>query len=329
MLEMLKDLRRDLSRLRLRHSRGSRLLKLIGRSHGLEVLFTLSLIHILDRPGRRMIRLLQRHADYAHDLIRSFDYYYGAVEPYMARFDDLVVEVADFSTVRYHVVRGYDEHPICCPSLVEPFETCLQYLAFARLAPGQTVLDLGGYCGLTAIAFARAVGPSGRVVALEPDPLNRDAFCKNLAMACRAGLPEGLIKLLPMAVSSRSGTLTFSSEGAMGSTRMDLPGASIVGNSRGEPIQVEAISLDDLVRREGLDRIDFIKMDIEGCEIDVIGNAGDFLRRHRPRIILEPHIVDGVLCDALVSRQLQDFGYRVETIVQHGVALPLLAAVPY
>jgi len=64
--------------------------------------------------------------------------------------------------------------------MAEPFSSIQQYLDLARLSPGDTVLDLGAYSALTSIAFAKVVAPDGRVVALEPDPLNFRACYQNI-----------------------------------------------------------------------------------------------------------------------------------------------------
>lgn len=328
MKDFIKDIVGDLRLLRLRHSEGARFLRDRAAARGLDISLSMYVISIIDRDQRRQIRIHRNHADYASDMILYFDYYFKSVEPFQAIADGDTYEIVDFSTPRYHSIRGYSEHPILCPSLAEPFQTCQQYLEFARIEPGQTVLDLGSYSGLTSIAFSRAVGSSGRVISLEPDPVNYVACRTNIELAIRVHAAEANIRLLPLAIAERNCTLAFSSEGAMGSSRMTSSGVSMVGNTRGTVIKVEAISLEGLVQREKLDRVDFVKMDIEGSEINVIESSESFFRRFRPRAIIEPHLVNGVLCDDRVSRQMEKFDYRVYAIEQTGVAIPLLAAEP-
>lgn len=288
------------------------------RARGLHLRVRGDRLAIIDRSGGRQIWINRANAIYAADMVNYFNYYFNAVDPIWQGDQQIV----DYSLPRFHQVAGFPDFPIMCPSLVEPYQTCEQYLAFAQLQVGQTVLDLGCYSGLTAIAFSRAVGESGRVISVEPDPVNMSASVKNIDLYRRFGGACN-ITLLPVAVSGRAGRLSFSSEASMGSSAV-----SIVGDFRGAVIDVPCITLDELVRQSGAQQVDFVKMDIEGSELDVLRNAGGFLTSHRPRLIIEPHIVDGTLSSAEVIGLLEQYGYRCEVIEQFGVALPLITAVP-
>lgn len=287
---------------------------------GLRISLSTFAIDVINPERKRVIRIRRDHWVYAQDMVQHFDYYFDSVEPFGLEMRDGWYEVADFSTPRYHAIRGFPDFAVLCPSLAEPFQTCQQYIELAHLQAGQTVLDLGCYCGLTTIAFARAVGPSGIVVALEPDPLSFVACQTNIRMARSRGNAAD-IRLLPMAAAGTTGTVTFSSEGAMGAAR-----ASIIDDRRGALITVQAIRLDDLARQQNLKRVDFIKMDIEGSEVEVLGAGEAFLRRFRPRIVIEPHAIGGVVCDRRVAEQLKEYGYRCRAVEQFGVSLPLIVA---
>jgi FkbM family methyltransferase len=184
------------------------------------------------------------------------------------------------------------------------------------------VLDLGAYSALTSVAFSKAVGPTGKVVALEPDPMNFRAATYNIARNLQHnGLQN--IELLPAAVADRPGVLQLSSEGAMGSSL-----TSIVGRHRGTVIDVDCVTLQSLVDTQGLDKVDFIKMDIEGSELPVILGSGEFLRRYMPRLIIEPHPIGGVNTGGPIREFLESLGYECEIIDQPGLSLPLLTARP-
>lgn len=271
-------------------------------------------IDIIRNADRATIRISRANAVYVPDLINSFEYYFGSV---VSR-DGIV----DFSSPRPQHIVGFDDFPIVCPSLAEPFVTAQQYLDAAQLPAGGIVLDLGAYSGLTSIAFAKAVGPTGRVIALEPDPINYAAARANIATyETIAGTPN--IHLAQMAVAGSTGTMALSSEGAMGSAA-----ASVVGRYRGNTVPIPACTLSDLAARFDLPKVDFIKMDIEGSEEPVLAASEDFFRRYRPKLVIEPHIVNKTLSDVAVRAALSRFGYRCETIEQTGVSLPLVVASP-
>jgi len=160
------------------------------------------------------------------------------------------------------------------------------------------------------------------VIALEPDPQNLKACQTNIAEHQRVnGLAN--ITLRSSAVGDINGLLPFSSEGSMGSAA-----AVIVGGGRGSVIHVEAVTLDQLVLDYQLERVAFVKMDIEGMELGVLQRAEAFLRRFRPRLVIEPHYVAGVLTTDGIVSCLTGCGYACEVIEQYGVALPLITAVP-
>lgn len=76
-----------------------------------------------------------------------------------------------------------------------------------------------------------------------------------------------------------------------------------------------------------MSRVDFVKCDIEDAEAMIFDNES-FFRRFRPRIIIETHLVNGVLTNRQCIDALSRHGYRCEPIEQLGVTLPLLACAP-
>jgi len=263
----------------------------------------------------QVIRIGTRHWFYLDDILNSFDYYYGAVEPVELEGKRIV----DYSLPGFHVLKDFGLFPVFLPSIAEPFVTCSQYLDFAELRDGDVVLDLGAYCGVTSIAFAEKVGKSGKVIAVEADPENQRAIEKNVTLYSRLG--GSTIELVRAAVWKDCNGISFSSEGNMGSSAIE-----IVGVGRGTMIQSPSITLDAIAKQFSLSRVSFIKCDVEGAELHIFNS--DFLRTFRPRIVIEPHIVNGALCHEAVSSRLRALGYSTQCIQQTGVTLPLVCATP-
>lgn len=135
---------------------------------------------------------------------------------------------------------------------------------------GDAVIDAGGCFGDTALIMAGAAGPAGQVYSFEPVPDQIVVFERNLA---RNPDLAPRIRIVRKAVSSESGKkVAFSRMGA-GSRE----------SAKGE-IEVETLSIDDLVEGEGLQRVDFIKMDIEGAETRALNGAARTIRRFRPKL---------------------------------------------
>ena len=173
--------------------------------------------------------------------------------------------------------------------------------------------------GLTSILFSRAVGSSGTVVAVEADVQNIACIKRNFANFSKYS--AGTLQLCEGAVWETDDGLSFSSEGSMGSSA-----SSIVGRNRGNVTGVRWFTLSSLATMANLARVDFIKCDVEGAE-RVIFKDEAFFRRFSPRIMIEPHVIDGVSTEHGCIAQLQRLGYDCESIAQHGVHLPLIQCV--
>jgi FkbM family methyltransferase len=161
--------------------------------------------------------------------------------------------------------------------------------------PGDIVIDAGACFGDTSLAFAASVGPGGQVHALEPVPHQRAILAHNLAanpnLASR-------IRDYAFATGSVSGKQLFFSDGGAGAQP-----------TTGGTIPVETLSIDDLVEQEGLGRLDFIKMDVEGGETEALKGAAGTIRRFRPKLgISIYHSLDDLIClPQLVHDLLPDY----------------------
>src|SRR3954471_15701348 len=137
-----------------------------------------------------------------------------------------------------------------------------------RPGPGMTVLDVGGCNGEFALYAAKCVGPAGRVLMLEPDP-------KNIEMARQMfdmnGNPPN-IEILPIGLWSKPDTLRFSA-GNSAESAVVSSAAGVADDANVISIQVQ--SLPGLARQLDLERLDFVKMDIEGAELEAVSALPD------------------------------------------------------
>ena len=151
---------------------------------------------------------------------------------------------------------------------------------------GDVVLDCGAYRGETALWFARRVGKGGGVVAFEPAARNADGLRRNLAK--NRSVEMAPVTVLECAVSSSAGLLRFNAQ-AEGSSRADATSTE----------SIPAVTIDDVVEQQHLSRVDFIKMDIEGGEVDALKGAENTLKRFTPRLAISvyhrPHDLPDVV----------------------------------
>ncbi len=140
-----------------------------------------------------------------------------------------------------------------------------EYRAFkADIAAGDTVLDVGANLGAYALLFGQWVGPSGRVFAFEPAPLARLGLERHVALN---GLADRIV-VRPEAMADGNGTVRFRACGPDGDNRI-LRGAGDDGVDR---IEVQTTSVDSFCRGRNL-HPRFIKVDVEGAELDVLRGA--------------------------------------------------------
>ena len=143
-----------------------------------------------------------------------------------------------------------------------------------RPEEGDTVLDIGAYVGMFTIKASKAVGPTGRVIAIEPSPENYALLKRN----CK-GL--GNVTLIRKAIWSSNGVerLYYSKS----------PAANSLVTSWKDYVEVETTTLDNLMRELGLDNVDFIKLDAEGAELDVLKGAGETMSKGTRIVIAAYH----------------------------------------
>lgn len=156
----------------------------------------------------------------------------------------------------------------------EPFQT---EVVLNEARPGDTVLDVGAHIGYYTLLLARAVGPTGKVLAFEPDPLNFALLRRNVEMNGYAN-----VELFNCAVSDRCGRAQlYRSTDNAGDHRLHK--SPEVRNA----VEVETVTMDEVFRDREV-RTDFIKVDVQGSEGAVLeGMAGLLARLSRVKMIVE------------------------------------------
>jgi FkbM family methyltransferase len=181
----------------------------------------------------------------------------------------------------------------------------------AVVKPGWTVWDCGTYLGYYTCFFARCVGPTGTVIAIEPDPQNLERTRMNVD---RNGLMN--VSFQPMAIAGRTEVMDLQ---VSQNTNSHLPGV-YVGATRDEyraiervdaTLEVQGTTLDDAWRKFDLRRPDLIKIDIEGAELHALAATTELARDVRPLIMLELHNPE---CDRAAWDWAQRSGYRLESL---------------
>lgn len=148
------------------------------------------------------------------------------------------------------------------------------------LGPGMVFFDIGAYHGIFSLVAAKRLGAQGHIVAFEPSQRERRRF----ELHMRWNGVDG-VRLEPYAVSSSSEPLKFFTV-TSGFTTMNSLRRPPVDDPLSEMI-VEAVSLDRYLEDRKINRLDLMKIDVEGGEIEAFRGSRHVLQVIRPVVICE------------------------------------------
>lgn len=259
----------------------------------------------LTKGGRR-IALRKTNLVYLHDLVPYFDLYFSQVMPSRAHG----FEYVDFSesNVQTLIDTGLE---FAFSSVAEGSIAFSSYIYGVRPKEGDIVLDAGAYCGVSTYFFSKLVGPKGRVVALEPDETSYRCLLQNIER-------HGLTNVVPIraALSGGIGKVTFNSEGALGSAISSIQARP----DSSSHLVVDTLGISDILKSIGAPKFDYVKMDIEGAEIEALqdiskGQLEDLCENFA---IASYHIVNGEKTALFLEKYFTDRGYKTNTLAPYG-----------
>lgn len=220
----------------------------------------------MQRFERLALRL--RH----HPLLRRADWLWDGLRP---RYDRLLARLGIRGLAR--TINGSDPLRLLprYRNVPERYEPEVWPAVMAELRPGDAVADIGAFIGLYTVAMANRVGPAGRVVAFEPNPVSFAALQAHLALNGLAGRVEAR----RLAVGDADAALPFST-GEMT--------AAVAARPRDDTVSVRCVRLDGCW---GEAPLDVLKVDVEGYEEHVLRGAAGILARPAPprTIFIEVH----------------------------------------
>ncbi|HEY4075154.1 MAG TPA: FkbM family methyltransferase [Herbaspirillum sp.] len=189
------------------------------------------------------------------------------------------------------------------------------------IKPGDVVLDIGANVGAHTLPLAKLVGDSGRVISFEPTAY---AFAKQQTnIALNPQLAPRISAHQMMLTATDTSMLPDSVYSSWPLEQAD----DLHNQHHGRLMATNGASLgtlDSFISNAGIEKIDFIKLDVDGNENDVLLGAENLIKQLKPRIMLElapyvygenPHKFDGLLND------LWHHGYEISDMAT-GCLLP-------
>jgi FkbM family methyltransferase len=270
-------------------------------------------VHVIDYYFRRGFQELQVYFGRQNALYYALNEL--VIKSELFQDDTLFVELKDGT--RFYGLRSKIVHPsmkyvdhrkmnkIKTPKHFSDFlgSLCQQYVESlyekAPLRKGDTVIDAGAWIGTFTVKAAKAIGDEGRVIAIEPERSNIELLRKNVEAN---GL--GNVIIVHKGIWSKRDKLRFHLSG--------VTAHSFVGGGTDEFVEVEVDSLDNMLRELGIEGVDFIKMDIEGAEIEALKGMEKTLKDNDVKLAIAAyHLVNGKKTYRTIVPELEHRGFRV------------------
>lgn len=193
------------------------------------------------------------------------------------------------------------------------YQPALTYMLKQHTQPGDFCLDIGANLGFYSVKFGKWVLPGGKVAAFEANPVMAKRVAENLALNNFSHA-----SVIQKAVHSQSGNVTFFIHPSPGKSSIDpqhVPHPV-------EQITVQAITIDEFIVRENWERLDVIKLDIEGADCYALLGAQNSLGRFRPFMVFEYwYNTPSTISDTVFS-MLSSLNYNLQTLSSGGKLLP-------
>ena len=187
------------------------------------------------------------------------------------------------------------------PKSIQDLSPIKGYEMYRKLQEGDIVVDAGAFTGDYTIFAAKKVGPNGLIIAFEPDEKNRKILAHNIEHS-----KLNNVIIVPKGLWNENGLLNITSDGLH--SMVGVPSKDYDANTF---TQIEVCRLDDELKRLNIPKVDVIKMDIEGAEIEAIQGCVETLRDSDPFIIIASyHIVDGVETKFFLEDYFRDIKYK-------------------
>ncbi len=207
-------------------------------------------------------------------------------------------------------LRLYTEDVLSKEIFVNDFERAERDFASSFLKPGDIFFDVGANMGLFTVLAAKKVAPTGKVYSFEPVAEVR----KRLLFNVRLNHLQRFITANAFALSddNQSLSIRICEEGFSAFSSLGQPIASGISGYRVE--QVECVTLDHFFENEKINRLDLMKIDVEGWESRVLKGAERVLSFFSPVILIEfsdACAAGSQSSTVLIRRILESHGYQL------------------
>lgn len=150
----------------------------------------------------------------------------------------------------------------------------------ALLRKASMIVDVGGNIGLYTVIGARYMNPMGRIVTFEPVPSNVDHLKINISL----NSVEKKVTVEPLAIGENDGMIDlFISEKSLGNHSASSDNAG----KNSKKISINKTSIDNYYRKNNIENLDILKIDIEGYDYFALKGALKTINKYKPTLFIE------------------------------------------
>ena len=189
------------------------------------------------------------------------------------------------------------------------------------LKQGMTCLDIGSNIGYYVCLENKIVGQNGKIIAIEPSPINFKYLQKNINLQNTTN-----IELFNFACGNKDGTIDFLVSNRSNWSRVvsddliDAPPDAIL-----ETISLPIKKLDSFIHEQDIKKLDFVRMDVEGYELNILDGMKETLRRFKHLLQIEVHLfILGIESTRKLLNIFKNLGYTISYYIPREMDAPII-----
>lgn len=249
--------------------------------------------------------LLPRNTREYWDAIETVKKLQVGNESYNPNFRHFILNKFDLNPIGTDVKLLFSAEGIAVDFIVEQYAYKRNGTNLIQANKGDTVIDAGGCWGDTALYFANKVGPTGKVYSFEFIPNNISIF--NLNMDANPHL-KSQIELVTHPLSDVSDQKIFYKDDGPASIIELSPFSDQTGTT-------STLTIDAFVTQNNIQKVDFIKLDIEGAEPKALQGALETIRKFKPKLAIAIYHSMDDLCN--IPNWILDLNLGYELYLDH------------
>jgi FkbM family methyltransferase len=189
------------------------------------------------------------------------------------------------------------------------------------LKSGMTCIDIGSNIGYYALLERKIVGEKGKVIAIEPSPINLYYLRRNIALN-----RFNDVEIFDYAISNFDGQCLFLHDKSY-SNLSKMLNNDIEKSCESQLFRVPCKRLDSFLKEYPLKNIDFIRMDVEGQEVEIINGGYQTIRTYKPILFMEIHKgILGLNKTLKLLKTLEELGYEKGVYIPRELNMPLIGS---